>query len=510
VTSQPRPLHWADEIAERLVDAPGPQEISTGISPSGPIHIGNLREVLTADVIFRALRERRSDLGFHYVADNFDPLRRVYPFLDPSVYTPLVGRPLSEIPCPCQIHASYAEHFLEPFLKTLKELGIDLVVHRGDALYKSGRMTPQIVAALEGRDRIAQILRESTGKQIDAEWSPFDPLCPACGRITTTIVTGFSASKQTVDYSCECGSRGTVPMAGGGKLTWRVDWPARWNVLGVTIEPFGKDHATAGGSYDTGKRISSEVLGYRPPFPVTYEWISLKGRGDMSSSKGNVISVDRMLEVVPPEVLRYLIVRTQPSRAISFDPGLPLLALVDEYDDVESEGRDLRALALCRASDYRSAGVPFKHLVNVVQMANFDPGQVRAILRRGGYEPADEAALKSRIEYARRWLEEFAPAEMIFTLQAALPPGASSLTPGQKKFLSEAASRLRPGMDAETIHQTVYSLASEIPALKPAEAFQAVYLALLGKPRGPRVGWFLAFLDHDFVVARFREAAGLP
>ena len=502
-----RSRHWADEIAETVMSGSGHHEISTGISPSGAIHIGNLREVMTADVIYRALRERGADVGFHYVADNFDPLRRVYPFLDAAVYAPLVGRPLSEIPCPCGGHPNYGEHFLLPFLETLKELRIEVRVIRGDEMYKTGKMNSVIVAALKGRDAIARILHEMTGKQIEADWSPFDPLCPACGRITATTVTGFSEREETVDYRCTCGSSGRLPMAGAGKLTWRVDWPARWKVLSVTVEPFGKDHATAGGSYDTGKRIVREIFGAEPPFPVTYEWISLKGQGDMSSSKGNVISIERMLKVVPPEVLRYLIVRTPPERSIAFDPGLPLLALVDEYDDVESAGRDQRALALSRASEYRVAGVPFKHLVNVVQMANFDFSQVLEILKRGGYEILDEDAVRDRVEYAKRWLEEFAPAEMKFSLKHALPAEAGSLSTAQKEFLARVASRLEPDMNAGAIHAMVYSAAGEGNSLKPAEAFQALYLALLGTVRGPRIGWFLAFLDRDFVVRRLREAA---
>src|SRR5262252_1755988 len=187
-----RGRHWADEIAEKVAAAGDRHEISTGISPSGEIHIGNLREVMTADVIYRALKERGSEAGFHYVADNFDPLRRVYPFLDPATYAPLIGRPLSEIPCPCGAHPNYGEHFLLPFLETLKRLRIDVRVVRGDEMYKAGTMNPVIVAALKKRDRIAAILHELTGKQIDSDWSPFDPLCPACGRLTKTTVTGFS------------------------------------------------------------------------------------------------------------------------------------------------------------------------------------------------------------------------------------------------------------------------------------------------------------------------------
>ena len=505
-----RPVHWADAIAARLAERGGRHEISTGISPSGPIHVGNLREVMTADVLYRALRDRGQEAGFHFVADNFDPLRRVYPFLDPAVYAPLVGRPLSEIPCPCGRHADYGDHFLKPFLESLRRLGIDVRLVRGDELYKSGRMSGVILEALEGRDRIAAILREVTGKQVDPEWSPFDPLCPACGRLTGTTVTSFSKKAGTIDFLCECGASGSLPLAGGGKLTWRVDWAARWKVLAVTAEPFGKDHATAGGSYDTGKRIAREVFGIEPPFPVTYEWISLKGQGDMSSSKGNVVSTDQMLKVVPPEVLRYLIVRTPPERSIAFDPGLPLLSLVDEYDDVEAAGRDLRALALCRASDYRPVGVPFKHLVNVVQMANFDFRRVQEILARGGYRVSDEEALRERAEYARRWLEEFAPADMKFSLRPALPAEAAELTPPQKDFLRKVAGRIEKGMTAEAIHERVYSTAGEVERLKPAEAFQAIYLALLGTRRGPRVGWFLAILDHDWVIRRLQEAAGAP
>src|SRR5262249_4237365 len=161
----------------------------------------------------------------NYVCDNFDPLRRVYPFLDASVYEPLVGRPLSEIPCPCGRHASYADHFLEPFLASLAALHVDVELERADVMYKSGRMNGVIGQALAGRDRIAAILKELTGKDVGAEWSPFNPLCPSCGRITQATVTGFSAEAGTVGFACACGARGEVPMAGGGKLTWRVDWP---------------------------------------------------------------------------------------------------------------------------------------------------------------------------------------------------------------------------------------------------------------------------------------------
>jgi lysyl-tRNA synthetase class 1 len=503
-----RERHWADEIADAILERrPGPHEVSTGISPSGEIHIGNLREVITADVVTRALRERGAAVVLDYVADNFDPLRKVYPFLDAAVYNAHIGKPLSAFPCPCGGHRSYADHFLEPFLASLRRMRIEVKVLYADRMYAEGLLVPQILQALQGRDRIARILAECTGRRVEPDWSPFNPICEACGRMTGTRVTGFSGTRETVDYACGCGGRGTVSMRGGGKLTWRVDWPARWARIPVTVEPFGKDHATRGGSYDTGARICREVFGAEPPFPVTYEWISFKGLGDMSKSKGNVLSVHRMLEVLPPEVLRYLVVKTRPMRSINFDPGLPLLSLVDEFDDAAAAGRDPRALDLAGAGQFTPIGVPFKHLVNVVQMADFDLDQAIVILRRNGYPVDDPAALVERAGYAVRWLEEFAPPEVRFAVQRTLPAAARDLSPAQRRFLGRLAGALQPEMTGEAIHALIYDLAKQSGLEKATAAFEAIYTVFLGQPKGPRAGWFLAFLEREFAVRRLGEAA---
>jgi lysyl-tRNA synthetase class 1 len=500
--------HWADRIARQVIEAGRAPVISTGISPSGEIHIGNMREVLTAEAIFRALRDSGSAPRFNYVADNFDPLRKVYPFLDAAVYTPLIGRPLSEIRCPCGRHDSYSAHFLEPFMDALSRLGIEVEVERADQLYESGRMNPFIIKALEGRELIAAILREQTGKQVGEEWSPFNPLCEKCGRITEARVTGFSAGAESVDYSCVCGGSGTLPMAGGGKLVWRVDWPARWMALGVTVEPFGKDHSTRGGSYDTGSRIVSEVFGGEAPFPIPYEWIRLKGGGDMSSSKGNVLSIGTVLDVVPPEVLRYLVIRERPQKRINFDPGAPLLQLADEVEGIGSTTADKRTLELSMTAGFKPLGVPFRHLAYVIQAADFDESRSIEIMRRTGYPDVRRDALADRIGYARKWLDSFAPEADRFTVQPNLPAEALALNGDQKAFLGRLSNMLREGMLGDEMHDLIYDLAGEFKDVKPAALFQAIYIALLGKPRGPRAGWFITLLGPEFCAARFKEAAG--
>jgi lysyl-tRNA synthetase class 1 len=213
-----------------------------------------------------------------------------------------------------------------------------------------------------------------------------------------------------------------------------------------------------------------------------------------------------MLEVVPPEVLRYLILRVPPQRSIRMDPGLPLLQLIDEYDDVEAKNRDSRALELSAISGIKPIGVPFRHMVTVVQAAQGDANQWMEILRRNGYQLDNPEGLRQRAAYAQRWLETFAPEDLRFHVQERLPTAAMELTAAQRQALQLLGERLHPGMTGEQIHQLIYTLKDELN-LKPDLLFKAIYLALLGKVQGPRAGWFLSTLDVTFVKQRFAEAA---
>jgi lysyl-tRNA synthetase class 1 len=464
-------IHWADVMTKDVSKKNSKHLVATGITPSGHIHIGNMREVVTADAVYRALLDAGADVDFIYIADNYDPLRKVYPFL-PESYAEHVGKPISEIPCPCGNCENYAEHFLKPFLEALRRLGINPKVYRAADMYRTGKYTEAIKTALKKRDAIAKILEEVSGKTVANEWSPFNPRCDQCGRITTTKVTGFDLEAETVNYVCACGHSGTVPMAGGGKLTWRVDWPARWGVLGVTVEPFGKDHASRGGSYDTGKRIAREIYGYEAPYPVVYEWIMLGKQGAMSSSTGVVVSISDMLEVVPPEVLRYLIIRTKPEKHIQFDPGQPLLTLVDEYERLRTQFREndpslgifeRRVYELSRATGICQSEIPFKQMVTIYQVARGDFDQILKIVERSSFSTENEKCIKELADNVSKWLELYAPPFAKFNVKEKVPVQVATLTELQKAFLGAFATLIesREKISGEEYHILIYSAKEE-------------------------------------------------
>ncbi|MCB0326204.1 MAG: lysine--tRNA ligase, partial [Bdellovibrionales bacterium] len=198
-------IFWADEIAQAIAKTSESCVAATGITPSGHIHIGNMREVLTADAVVKSLRQLGKEVTFYYIADTFDPLRRVYPFLDEETYLPHVGKPLSEIPGPGDPNESYAEYFLRPFLESLQVLDIQVELVRADQMYKEGRYVENIIKAMEATDLIRAILKEETGKDTPEHWSPFTPICQYTGKMTGNMVLGFDAQKKTVHYKNEEG-----------------------------------------------------------------------------------------------------------------------------------------------------------------------------------------------------------------------------------------------------------------------------------------------------------------
>ena len=513
-------MHWADVLANEL-EEDREHVIATGITPSGPIHIGNMREVLTADAIYRAAIDRGLSANLIYIADDFDQLRKVYPFL-PREYERYVGMPLSEIPCPCGSHGSYADHFLESFLDSLKELGINPEVYRASKLYKEGRYNEFIQLALEKSDEIKRIIEDISKRDLPKNWLPFNIICENCKRLTTTQPLLYEY--PTIEYRCRCGYEGEVDIRKGGvgKLPWRVDWPARWKMLKVTFEPFGKDHAAAGSSWDTGKVISEKIFGYPPPHHIVYEFIQLKGKGAMHSSKGTAISAEEMLKMTPPEVLRFLIMKNKPSKHIDFDPGLGLLDLVDEYDEeervyfgVEEEKRGMKDLKRIYelSQPYKvpkklPLQIPYRHLATIVQITK-DWNGILEILRRTGQigehlDGEDEERLRRRIEHVTYWLERFAPDKIKFRLQDSLPD--VDLRDEQKDFLKEYLNIVKSvDWNAESLHEGVYE-ASSRAGIDPKTGFRTMYQILLNKDHGPRLGYFLAMLGRDFVVNRLEEA----
>lgn len=529
-------MHWADVLAKELLaeKKAEKQVFATAITPSGPIHVGNMREVLTTEAVFRATKDLGAAAELLYIGDTYDPLRKVYAFLDKREYATHVGKPLSDIPCPCGKHASYAEHFLEPFLEALHELGVEPKVLLAHEMYRSGSYLEATRDALDDTAALREIIERVSRRKLPKAWIPFNVLCPSCGRFSGVVPTLYEY--PYIEFACSAPAKGETPPGcghtgrydirkpGGGKLPWRVDWPARWRFLGVTFEAFGKDHAAAGSSWDTGVEIARKVYDCEPPNHTVYEFVLVKGSGAMHSSTGTAVAAAEMLALAPAAVLRFLMLRYQPERHIDFDTGLGIIQLVEDYDKWEAAafvgsdspelGEARRTYELAQPREVPSARpqiASYRHLVTVVQIAG-GVDRVEEILKRSGsiktINPRDSALLRERARHVISWLERGAPEEMRFTVQPSFTAElAAKLGPEDRSTLKAVRAALESvEWSPESIHNAIHEAGAKL-GTKTGDSFRPVYKALLGNERGPRAGFFLASLDREFVLTRLADAA---
>ncbi len=524
-------MHWIDAVANTLLRRGVKHVIASGISISGHIHIGHSNDVFIADGIRRSIQSHGGEARALWYADDFDPMRRV-PWPLPPSYAKYLGMPYANIPPPEPGYENFVDFFAREFLESIDRFGLKLEVYFGSKIYRGGHMAPLIRLALERAEEIREILNRYRAEPLPEGWLPYNPLCENCGRIATTKAYGWSGSYVRYrcvgsDYSPGCGHEGKADYTKGeGKLVWRVEWPARWKLLGVTCEPFGKDHAVVGGSYETGKLIARRVFDYEAPHPIPYEWVSLSGR-QMSSSKGVVFTLSQWLSIAEPELLRYFIFRSKAMKAKSFDPGLPLLDLYDEYDIVEEiyfstrevgtkkREKVARIYELSQVEDIppkKPQRVPFRFAAILIQVVGGKIDRAIKILERKGFlvQPTEhdiELAVR-RLSLAQRWVMEYAPERMRFKLLEDIPPKVKeSLTEIQRKALLQLASDLSAtDYDPVELHNHVYEVARGL-GMDPPELFKAIYLVLIGRESGPRVGNFISAIEKEFVVRRFRDAS---
>jgi lysyl-tRNA synthetase class 1 len=528
-------MDWADELASRVN---GPQVVNDSKTPSGTVHVGSLRGPVILDVITRALRANGLETTLLYGVDDLDPMD-AQALLTPDAIDREMGRPLAHVPDPAgDCHASYARHFAGLFIDVFAGLGIrpDRYYWMSD-IYPTGAMDPYIRLALDRAALVRDIYRRVANVQHPDSWHPLGLVCPTCGKVGTTIVTGWDGEK--VSFECRpdlvawahgCGTAGRIsPFGGNAKLPWNLEWAAQWSLFGVTIEPGGKDLSTAGGSRDRSDAIAREVFEREPPLNVPYEFLNIAGQ-KMSTSKGRGAAAHTIAEVIPPEQLRFLFLRPRPNQAIEFDPdGTDAVPrLFDEFDRfaAATDGREVkgelppgfeatfRYALLDPSADVEAEAAAFRpafaHLALLVQIPGVDVGARVAAEKGSALTDRERAILGERVAAARAWLEAYAPERARLAVHHdALPPEVATLESDQRAFLASLADSVEavPRSGGDAWQDAIFGAAAA-SGLSAGRAFAAIYTAFLGRTNGPRAGWLMASLDPAFVSARLRAAAG--
>jgi lysyl-tRNA synthetase class 1 len=504
---QTRAAHWADQTADKIIQEKGEREFYTcasGITPSGTVHVGNFREMISVDLVVRALRDRGKKVRFIYSWDDYDVFRKV-PLNMPEqeMLEKHLRFPITLVPDPWKRDSSYARHHEVEVESILPAVGIKPEFISQADRYRSSMYADGMKRALEMREHLKTILDKYRDEDHKIQ-----------GRDTTQI-EGWDG-QWGLSYKCEtCGHAEKLDLrtAKGAKLVWRVDWPMRWAKEGVDFEPAGKDHHSQGGSFDTSKHVVEEVYGVKPPVTFRYDFIGIKGSpGKMSSSKGKVVDLPDLLRVYQPEIVRYLFAGTRPNTefVISFD--LDVIKIYEDYDRTEriyfgvdkakdddtlqKEKRIYELSQVGKVPEGAPHQVPFRHLCNLLQIHEGDVEKVLAFLPP--LEPEQAVNIRARAKCAWYWITECSPADFRF----ALRPEGERIEATANELIALRALRelaLSGPSEEKTLSEAIFA-AAQSNGLEPKALFKVAYQALIVKDQGPRLAGFILAVGGERVA----------
>lgn len=550
-------LHWSDKMAldiiERVKSNPVLKKIvdKHGVivydekTPSGSIHVGSGRGWVMHDVIAKTLRNHGIKATFILSSDDSDPYDKPNKELGPE-WNKYLGMPFRNIPSPKEGYEHFGDYYFMQCVEKFKELGIDADIESTGAEYEKGTFNTAIKKILDNHEKVQAIYKRLYGAEAGgANKIPFNLLCEKCGRIATTLAKQWDKKKELLTYECPpdnsvvkwangCGHTGKIsPYNGNGKFPWKVEWAAKWPSKNVICEFAGKDHFTLGGSRTCAVAISDEVLDYPPPYPSTrketgkgYEFFNIGGK-KMSTSKGQGIAFAEVTTILPPKIVRFLLVRSRPHAVIDFDPyrDNDVIFLFDRYDETEriyfgdkETTKDLakkeiekhkRIYELSQTTDEIPKKMPvqisFSFAAHVIQIGLNEEGAL-AILKKLGHIPAkvsgtDVHYVMERLHDAKRWVEKFASDEYKFQVQTLehVDKVKKELSDKQRSALKLVAKKLKQkAWKPEDLHTEFYEICKSID-LDMKEFFNAAYKIMINKNRGPRLAAFLIALGDTAV-----------
>ncbi|HZX45278.1 MAG TPA: lysine--tRNA ligase [Candidatus Nanoarchaeia archaeon] len=515
-------MHWADQTARRVVAQKGEKErytVAAGITPSGTVHIGNFREMITVDLVYRALKDLGKNTRFIYSWDDYDVFRKVPKNMPKQdLLTTFLRKPIVDTPDTFGCHSSYAEHNEKEVEDVIPIVGISPDFKYQSKKYRGCEYKDEIKFALNNKEKVRVILDKFREEPLPKEWYPVSIYCEKCNRDDTEVKS--YDGNYTLAYTCQCGYEGNINFSkkGNVKLPWRLDWPMRWHYEGVDFEPGGKEHSTEGGSYTTAKLIVKELYNQDAPVYQKYDFIILKGvGGKMSSSSGNVITLKDTLAVYEPAIIRYLFAGTRPETEFSISFDLDVLKIYEDFDKceriyykkeevAEKEFEKQKRIYELSCIDKPSKEMPFqpslRHLCNMVQVYEDDYSQV--IASYSLKEKSDIDRLKMRAVCASNWLKKYAPDDMRFTVKKEV---TIKLEGKEKEAVKNLVSYMesKSELDEKLLYEEIYNI-SRAAGVEPKDFFKVCYQILIGKEKGPKLAGFILIIGKDRVLDLLKQA----
>jgi lysyl-tRNA synthetase class 1 len=396
-------------------------------------------------------------------------------------------------------------------MELMEKLDVHPRILRTNELCRSGRYDAYARLLYKERQEVRAIAREiadMSGVKELPEWvNIVMPVCENCGKIATTQVKEFDGENivysdtKDIGYVKGCGYEGEMKLVDHEyKVYWRLDWPSRQDFLNVSVELAGSDHHSRGGSWDTAVAVHKRIFKKDPPIGGRFGFVMLHGK-KYSKSKGIGLSIHEILQLVPPELVKYVLFKPDLNVNKEFDAtGNKLIALYDEYNRIAdllekgeadlSRAESKAILAYKLTTDSRKWRADFADMLINYQVHK----DWNLVAKRVG----DIDGVNYLKRYIENWIDsEFLPEEFVF-----------KFSPARIDVFHEEialfAKRLDQKMSAKDIHNLIYEVARE-RGIKPMLFFKAIYRSLISKDYGPRLGKLIEALGINNVKEKLLE-----
>ncbi|MBX2800806.1 MAG: lysine--tRNA ligase [Myxococcales bacterium] len=512
---------------------------ASGISPSGPIHLGNLRELMTTHMVAEELHRRGHPVDHIHSWDDYDRFRKVPQDVVPESFVEHIGKPLSHIPDPEGELPSYADRFIGPLQEAAEALGVRCRWVRQSEMYPAGAYRQQIHTALTRRHEIFDILSRYQTEKLQtvsveerrAAFWPIKVYSPATGTDDTEVLHHDTTTGE-VTYRCpELGEARFNVLEDEQlhcKLVWKVDWPMRWQFERVVFEPGGMDHGAPGSSYTVGTSLAPQLFEWEAPQFVQYAFVGMAGRTKMSGSLGGGATPKFALRFVEPAILRWMYLRRAARKAFDIDFGANIWRTYDEFDrQVAKAGTDkqspLEALTLARSTATSVGPVPvparpmsFRLMSTAADMTDGNVEQVLRIVADHIDGDVDTAVLAEELEprlgCALGWAEHCLPEDERLSVRDAFSqPTWEALSDEVRQAVGQLTRAMADDWSLPGLTTQVYGAPKLVrglpidtaptPELKAFQRsfFAGVYQLVLGADTGPRLPTLLLSLGRQRV-----------
>lgn len=520
-------MNWALEEAKKLIEKyPNKEEfvIASGVSPSGFIHIGNFREIITTFFVGKELENLGKKVRFILSFDDFDRFRKV-PNGIPESYNKYIGMPYTSIPSPFCENKTYAKEMEDRFIEELSRLGIYPETISQTEQYKSGRYNDKIKLAMVRRKEIFDIMSKYKTQEFTEDdrnnYYPISLYCEECDKDSTTILN-YDELTGEVEYKCACGHHRIQNISNSGniKLQWKIDWPMRWQQEGVVFEPGGRDHSAENGSFVVSKEIAKKIFDYEAPAYLAYDFIGIKGgNGKMSSSTGNVLTLTDLLGVYDKNLILWFYAKNKPNHQFNIALDEDVLRAYTEYDrmvkvyfegKLDSKNSSILSLTGVKSSYLNNPN--FGYIANFLPMVNYNEEALAKLLSKENID-CNSIYFKNRLLRAKCWLKKYNNSK-INIIEEFNQDYYDSLTEEEKDWLKSTLSVLQNNykttQELQTDLYAIVKKGNEEPKElknKQKRYFQIIYNLLLGQNSGPKMGLLLSAMDYDLISSRLQKGS---